>query len=420
LSFFRKIFGTEPPLVKVRRAVQDGCWADALSIGEQIDNAVLPSDEREELENLLTSAGDSLAELNLSEGEACLRGGDLARAMEHFALAAEKARNVNLAQRAAAALVADFSAGPAETAKSDPGCCPTGCTPPTTPESVEDSPLDPQTRFDLILASYPPTLAERYEGMGDLFRQAFLLAHDGRAEEALSLFERIASADRNDLYHFERGALLARIGEKDSACRHLEEALVLNPDNLPALELLIGFLLTHGHHAEAEKRLTEAISRQMGLPFCHGRLALLLARRGDTDGALRHGFAAVSLAGCDLETIQLTASLLENAGRLAEAESLLERLSGGGCAGGLNVPLAEFHLRHGGSLDKALEAFKGAARSEPDNPRWHLRIAQTYFRKGWKKEGFALLEKILADPRVPADLREEGMAELHRTGKTVL
>jgi tetratricopeptide (TPR) repeat protein len=404
VNLFKKIFGSQPPLDRIRRALDSKCWAEALTIGQSLDRERLLPEEQEELGKLLTVAGDALAELNMAEGEACLRGGDRERAREHFTLAAAKAGDAELAHRAAQALAAAVPAAAAG------GCCSSGCSTPAVPEREEDFPeqLDPQTRFDLILASYPLEMAERYEHLGDRFREAFLLAHEGREGEALPSFDQIPSDERNDLFHFERGALLARMGRIKEGCRDLERAVELAPGNPLILETAVNLELAADRVDAAEKRVRGMIETGIALPFCHGRLALIMAHRGDMEGALRHGFDALSHGAADRDTILLIASILEKAGRLAETENLLARLSGGGCGGSVNIPLAEFRLRHGENLDKALDDFKGAAREEPGNPRWPMRIAQVYLRKGWKKEGRALLEKTLADPGLDPVLREEG------------
>jgi hypothetical protein len=68
---------------------------------------------------------------------------------------------------------------------------------------------------------------------------------------------------------------------------------------------------------------------------------------------------------------------------------------------------AEFWLRHGKNLDRALESFKGALRHELDNPRWLLRIAQVYIAKGWKKDAVGPIESLLAQGGLPEELAGE-------------
>jgi tetratricopeptide (TPR) repeat protein len=272
--------------------------------------------------------------------------------------------------------------------------------------------LDSQTRVELIVASYPEVWAERYLQLDSSFREAFLLAHEGRAEEALAAFNAVAEEEREDLFYFERGSLRARAGETALASADLEKALELNPDHFLALETLVHLELSTGNDDAAEKRLTRMLSRNNAATFCHGNLAVIFARRGEKKAALDHGLLAIAGGDRSMETLLITASLLEQQGQANEAERVLMLLPGGGCSGGPSLPLAEFWLRHGKNLDKALESFKGALRSEPDNPRWLLRVAQVYLARGWEKEGIGLLEKALSAVTLEPRLHAEGKALL--------
>lgn len=425
MSFWHKLFGGGNSLAQMRLALAQKRWADAAAIGTELERAVVSAEDRAELADLLVAAGDGLAELNLSEGEACLRAGDVARASEHFTLAAGQVRSPELRQRVLAA--ATGLPGEQRPATSfpaaSPGDCPTACTSScgvAGRETVDTSAgmeLDPQTRVELLVASYPDGWAERYLQLRGPFREAFLLAHEGRVEEALAAFAAVADDDRDDLYYFERGALHGRSGEAALACGYLEKALERNPDHFLAFETLVHLELSSGKERSAETRLHRMLSRNVAVAFCHGRLAVILARRGELQTALDHGLRAIAEGEASTETLLLAASLLEQNGQPAEAERVLMHLSGGGCSGGPSLPLAEFWLRYGKNLDKALEAFKGALRSEPDNPRWLLRVAQVYLARGWKKEGIGLLEKVLTSASLDPSLHAEGAALLDAVRK---
>ncbi len=83
------------------------------------------------------------------------------------------------------------------------------------------------------------------------------------------------------------------------------------------------------------------------------------------------------------------------------------RMPAGGCGGGAHPMLAEFWLRRGQNLNKALESFKGALRQERDNPRWLLRIAQVYLAKGWRKEASEQIERLMRQKDLPEQIRVE-------------
>jgi tetratricopeptide (TPR) repeat protein len=425
MGFWSKLLGGGDSLARMRLALEQKRWADALNIGVGLEQAEAAPEERAELAELLVVAGDGLAELNLSEGEACLRAGDVARAREHFTLAAEQVRSPELMQRVMA-IQADME-GPRTPAiplsVTSTADCHTGCASPCSAEGggkVEISAgmeLDTQTRVELIVASYPEGWAERYLQLDGSFREAFLLAHEGRAEEALAAFNAVAEEERADLFYFERGSLRARVGETALASADLEKALELNPDHFLALETLVHLELSTGNDDAAEKRLNRMLSKNYAATFCHGNLAVIFARRGEKKAALDHGLLAIAGGDRSMETLLITASLLEQQGQANETERVLMLLPGGGCSGGPSLPLAEFWLRHEKNLDKALESFKGALRSEPDNPRWLLRVAQVYLARGWEKEGISLLEKALSAVTLEPRLHAEGKALLNAATK---
>lgn len=420
MSFFGKLFGSKDPLDTLRRAVQQKRWADALVFGEDISPDRLPPTTLQEFFELQTAAGDALAAMNLEEAEACRCNGDLDRAAEHFALATRQARSESLQQRISASRQ-DTAPSPAlaPAAASSHDChssCTSGCTPPATapPPNTPENHLDTQTRWDLMLATYPADMAARYEGRGQGFQLAVLAAHDGDEQTALKLFEQVPEAHRDDLFYFERGSLHAQSGENSLARNDFAQAVALNSGLLPALDALLTLELDHGWSEEAELRLQQLLATGEAPVLCYERLALLRYRKGDLQAAAELGQQALVKGSSEPQTILLTAHLLEAAGNLQGAEAVLQRLQGGGCGGGGPVALAEFWLRHNRQLDKALESFKSAFRQENDNPRWALRIGQVYLAKGWKKEGLPLVQAALKDPKLGPDLQQEAAADLAR------
>ncbi len=413
--FFKRLFPSRDPLAAIRKALQQRRWADALAMGRELDPSALQPEASTELDTLLVAAGNGLGELNLAEGLACRRAGDEARAGEHFALAAGQAQSEDLRQRIqlaqkAALLQDDTDSPPAAEAVSCGSSC-SSCGPQTSETLLPDEEPDATIRLDLILGTYPPEWSNRYREMNELFLNAFLRAHEGGDKEALSLFGKIPEQERNDLYYFERGALLARLGDKAGGIRDLLKALSIDPHHLLALETLVSLGPDEKTALALEERLLTMVQQGAAPVFAHGQLAVLQARRGELDGALEHGLQAVAAGWAEPATVHMVASLLERRGRIDEAETLWGKLGTGGCSG-FNPALAEFWLRHGKHLGKALEAFKGALRQEPNNPRWALRIGQVYLAQGWRKEGLHLVQRALTDPDLPLELRQEGEALL--------
>ena len=418
MGLLSRFFAPKDPLEHLRRLAREERWADLLRQGEEPEEGLHP-DARAEWLSLLTQAGDRLAELNLAEGEACLQIGDRERAREHFQLAAEHGRSPTLSETAQNRL-AELSAPAATThhAKTKaPSCCASGCSSAVSSSAEEADTPDPETRLELVLSNYPADLAERYWHTGAAFRQPFLAAHEGRDAEALAGFDALPAGERDDLFHFERGALRARMGDIAAGRRDLEQAVVMNPSHSLAFETLVRLDFHENRLKEAEERLTRMLSANLTPAFCHGCLAHLRAAEGNLPEALTHGEEALREGPVEMEVLTLVASLYERSGRFAEAEGLLKRLPSSGCGGASHVLLAEFWLRQGQSLKKALESFRAEAGRDPANPRWPLRMAQTCAALGRLGEGRPWLERLPTVDELAPDLRHEASEILLRYGK---
>ncbi|MFA5517503.1 MAG: tetratricopeptide repeat protein [Desulfuromonadales bacterium] len=413
MNFFKKIFSTKNPLDSLRKAVLQERWADALVENEIAKRDAMTADELAEFDSLLATAGNALAEINLAEGEAFLRVGDTVRAREHFSLAASQAHDPGVQEKAREQLTAPVAAG-SSALSTKAACCPTGCSAPA-PVGIAEAlvgNLDAQAHLDLLLSAYPPELAERYANIEGPFLDAFLCAHQGDEAAALAYFEQVSVAERNDLFHFERGSLLARAEKMEAAAADLERAVAINPhlDVARQMQVTIDFAL--GREREAQERLRQMIHQGKSLAFAHGQFAASLVRGGNEQQGLEHALRALEY-GADPETFHLAATLLERTGRLDEAEGCLAHLATPGC-GSVNPPLAEFWLRHRKNPDRALEIFKGALRREPGNCRWRLRIAQAYLARGWRKQSATLLNQLLDDPALEPHFREEAVAAMEQ------
>ncbi len=411
MSFLSKLFSSRHPLDSLRKAVQQCHWAEALIEGQLVPRQSMQPEEIIELDQLVAAAGDALAEMNIREGESLLRAGDPVRAREHFTLASTQARHPGLLEKAGHLL-----SSPAKEISSLPiapaACCPTGCSGETVVNMSPADALDAQTHLDLLLCSYSSDIAGRYAGLTGAFLQAFILAHEGKSEEALEFFEKVPEKERNDLFFFERGSLLARMGGDAAAIADLECALAINPHLELASQTLVTLDLTLGRHKAAEERLQRMLQEGTNHSFAYGRLAFVYAEREEYPIALEHVLKSLEY-GPDPETFALAATLLEKAGKITEAEACLSHLATPGC-GGMNLPLAEFWLRQKKYPEKALETFKKALKQEPGNSRWKVRIAQAYLACGWHKEGTPLLQQALDDPQLDPNLRGEVLSLLQQ------
>lgn len=418
MGFLSRLFGSSDPMTSIRKAVASCSWAEALAIGQGIDRSQIADHQVAELEELLDVSSNALAELNITEGRACLYAGDMSRAREHLELAVKYAKASDVLDKANLLQVDVCSSSQAGAGEANSKSCGSGsCCDPSMEnrESVDDGEIDRSSRLELLLSGFPVAWRDRYHSLEGSLLQAIFAAHAGANEEAIVCFAQVTEEERDDIYWFERGTLLARMGQHEESCKALETCLCINPDHDLALENLIDIFLLGGQ-VESAKNYLRAASGRLTPAYYLSRMTFIHIREGEHALALSHAGAAIEKGCREPELIEVAARLHEENGTLDDAERLLSMLSSGGCAGGVNLPLAEFRLRHQRQVEKALDAFRSAAAHDPENPHWGLRIAQSYFLLGRKKEGQELLDAVVYAARDKPLSREE--IEMVRTWQT--
>lgn len=415
MGFLKSLFGRQDPMDHLRKLAARKEWAGVLSAVQRLDRDALDDPLRAEVALLDAEAGDQLARLNLAEGRWARQNGELLKARDHYTLAGQQARSEELHAEVASALEDLASGTPVEPLASrqapghdcGSGCGPSGAPKPAAAPEVDSQELNEEERLELLLATLPADLAAQYLSADPSLRQAWLAAQEGDEARAGDFLEQVPEAGRGALFLAERGALLARRGDTKAAMRDLQAALALDAGLFPAFDGLVRVMAGCRLLGPLQQLLKQTLAEQRFVAYCWARLAELHAQRGEGQAALAAGLEALDQGENDPNLRQLCASLLEQEQRFDEAEAQLRRLPAGGCGGGMHPLLAEFLLRRGQQLDKALESFKGALRQERDNPRWPLRIAQVYQAKGWKKDAAAQLEPLLGRADLPRDLQRQ-------------
>jgi tetratricopeptide (TPR) repeat protein len=421
MSFLKKMFSKKDPVEEMRQLFTRQDWAGVLSAAKRIDRVEVEDALLAEVGKWEERAGDALAKINLEEGTWAQKSGNLLRAREDYQLAIGQAHSVELRKSAEDALIAlDRGELPKEDVSEDndgPAIhagCNSSCSSDKGPEiDPQEMDLDEEARLELLLATMPADLAERYMTAGMEFRQAWLAVQDGEDKRAMGLLTKVPEAERNALFLFERGALMIRAGQLKKAHQDLQAALTVEPDLFPAFDALVDVLVATGRIDELESALKLNLTVERFVGYSWARLAELHAQRRELEPALAAGLKALDEGIVDAGLISLCAQLLEQAERFDEAEALLMRMPSGGCGGGAHPLLAEFWLRRGKNFDQALESFKGAMRQERDNPRWLLRISQVYLAKGWRKEASEQVQRLMSQGDLPEEIRAEvkGVAE---------
>ncbi len=411
MGLFGKLFGGDSSIEGLRKAIAQKRFVDARLLAEKLAGQSLSEVEAVEVEQLRIVSGDGLAGLNLDEALGLQCCGHFEQAAEHLNLAQEQVCSTELRDKIEQALAAEPLVPEIASAEDHRLEACNSCSPQTRPLlNDEDANFgDAESQLELILTSYPADLAERYVHKNETFKAAFLLSQAGQDEQALPLWQQVEAAEQDDLYWFELGSLLGRTGNLAEACPALEMALEKNPELFLAIEALVPILIADGDYHVAEERLQQFLGQGGDPAFCYAQLTSLSVQQQEFSFAAEYARQAIAAGNLDPKFMLLAASVLEHTGALEETEKILRKLpaSGRGCGGGTNLPLAEFLLRQKRELGTILDTFNAACREDPENPRWQLRVAQTYLANNWSKEGLKLLKMVVNDPRLDSELLQE-------------
>lgn len=410
MGLLGKLFGGGGSSIDgLRKAVAQKRFSDARLFAENLASQSLSEEEVVEVEQLRIVSGDGLAELNLDEALGLQRCGHFEQAAEHLSLAQEQVCSAGLRDKIEQAIAAEPLVPEVASAEDQRLAACDSCSPRTQQLlNAEDALFgDADSQLELILTSYPVDLAERYFAKGELFKEAFFFAHAGEDERALPLWQQVDETEQDDLYWFELGSLRARCGDFAAARLALEKALEKNPQLLLAIDALVPVLLAGGDYPQVEERLLDFLSQGVDPAFCYAQLSSLAIQQQNFSSAAEHARKALAAGNLSQKFLLLAASVMEHIGDLDEAENILKMLPASGCGSGKTLPLAEFLLRQNRELDKVLDTFNAACREDPEDPRWQLRVAQTYLAKKWLKEGLKILRMVVNDPRLEPELAEE-------------
>jgi tetratricopeptide (TPR) repeat protein len=282
------------------------------------------------LEGKLAATRHAMAELNLNEAEHAIHVGADDKAAEYLALAKTLTDDVELRKKADKLLAGlseksndpEVLAAPASCSSCSQGA-PDGQE--NAPVIAPDLPLN--EHYDLLIHQLPPEMYERYAHLGEDFAYSFIAASDDRHHEALELLERWFVGPERDIYCYEKGKILHRLGRSSESELCFREAISINPGNSLA-HLGLALLLLEEH------RLDEAAG-QLDRMIAGGLLAgQALMMRGEVHQLSGEKDAAISLYGGLLETPLARAAaerlhgLLMESGRQQEAAHIFKRYLG--------------------------------------------------------------------------------------------
>lgn len=347
--FLKKIFAKKDHrhyIAQGEKYLADERFADArTSFQDALEK--MPADAAEEratLEGRLRTINDSLARLNLKEGEGALNGGDAERAREYFTFAFELAVDAQIREMAEKQLGSLSAVSKDSLSKNNKhhhgggshcGSChdTSGGTSQNEEVSAEDSAsqLSDDDRFHILTQMLPEDLPARYAAMGEKFAAAYLKIHDGDDAGAFPILEELFRNSPNDVVMYELALIMYRAQRLGDCEGLLKQALAANPRNSLAYFAWVHLCANTGRFPEAIKTLENML--ELGLMPHQAKLMLgeVYAASGDREAALGHWSEALAVKATEKAAAERLVPLLGEMGRQQEAQFLAKKYLKGCC-----------------------------------------------------------------------------------------
>ncbi len=343
MAFLARLFSKKADdyLAKGDRYLASHCFFDARTAYEDGLQRHLGGKDAEPADDLsgtfrakIALANRALAEANIAEAEHAIDRGAHAKAAEHLDLAKTLTDDPDLREKAEKLLatLVENTNDTNKLAHSGGACASCAATKPETRAAAryEDPDLSPLDYYDLLIRQLPGDMYSRYAGLGEKFAYAYLAASRDDHAEALALLEEWGNGSSDDIYWYEKGMILHRLGNTQDAEASLHAAVAENPGNpLPHLGLAL-LLIDGGRLDEAVERLDAMIAREI-LPENARMLRGDTCRlAGDADGAIGHYGTLLSTPFARPAAEKLHGVLLQ-CDRQQEAAAVFKRYLGGCC-----------------------------------------------------------------------------------------
>lgn len=269
--------------------------------------------------------------------------------------------------------------------------------------SHEEAPLDLvppglEDLFELAIGDKPTGRIEAYRILGDDFRAGYVALIQGRAERAVHLLEKAASAAPSSfVVHLELGRALSLAGRLERAREALALAARLAPDDDEGRLLLAAVDIELGRFQEARGSLAQLARRGEAGPEVSYLRGKALAGLGKLDEALAAYRETVKLEPRFHEAFFEAGELVRSRGDVEAAFQLLQRAASiAPDEVKYNRELASIVLAHNLDEEAGLAACDRLMVTD-EGSRWQYLawIAELYIRRGWKREARDPLEKAL-------------------------
>lgn len=271
MNFISKWFSKSPPdlLAKGDKCMESESFFDARTYYEDGLQRSAGGELEPVLRERIATANLRLAERNLFEAEFAHSRGDFTKAIDHLELAKSLTSDPVVREKADL-LLRDYAESdtpdekPLAAASSCNSCSSSSGCAPSESDNTDHS-LSLLEYYELLIQQLPAEQCQRYAGLGEGFAFAFIAASQDEHQEALAALEKCVDTVPRDIYCYEKGKLLHRLGNDREAEQQLRSAIQLNGSNALAW-LNLALMLREGNRFEDSITVIEAMVSEQILP----------------------------------------------------------------------------------------------------------------------------------------------------------
>lgn len=295
MNFISRWFSKSPSdlLVKGDRYMESDSFFDARTCYE--DGMRLCSGENADgdlntvFSERIDTANRKLAERNIHEAECAYSRGDADRAIDHLELVNTLTHDAALRNKAEILLLSYSPPESGDVVQPNISSC-ASCTGSSGSECGDsphsDDSLPQLEYYELLIQQLPSDQYQRYAELGEDFAHAYIAASRDEHHEALAAFENCIDTLPRDIYWYEKGKVLHRLGNDREAEQHLRKAIEVNRTNSLAW-LTLTLVLRESFRFQDALTIIDSMVAEQIMP----EQALLLRAdifeaMGDHDGAV--------------------------------------------------------------------------------------------------------------------------------------
>lgn len=307
------------------------CYEEGLRLccGENADG-----DLKDVFSERIDTANRGLAERNLNEAECAYSRGDAEKAIDHLELVKTLTGDPALCEKANRLILSyaqpesDYAVQPdMSSCASCAGSSGSGCSEETL-HSDDSLPL--MEYYELLIQQLPGDQCQRYAELGEDFAHAYIAASRDEHHEALTGFENCFDTVPHDIYLYEKGKVLHRLGNDREAEQNLRKAIELNGTNSLAWLTLVLILQENLRFQDALSAIETMVAEQIMSEQALLLRADIYEAMGNHDGAVNLYVELLQTPFARAAAEKLYAILLET-GRQGDAAVVFKKYLNKSC-----------------------------------------------------------------------------------------